>query len=74
MPGLEKETENLDATKRNSSQINCTMDSTFPIIPLNVPKSDIGNINTSSSVITNQDAPNKSKNYFKNYKILIIVI
>jgi len=62
MPGLEKETENLDTTKRNSSQTNCTMDSGFPITPLNVPKSDIGINNTLSSVMTTQETTNKSKN------------
>jgi len=64
MPGLERETELLDASKRNSSQTNCTVDSGFPT-PLNVesiPNSDLGNLNT--SVIATQEA-NKGK-IFKN--------
>lgn len=59
MPGLERETEILEASKRNSSQTNCTIDSGFPGTPLHVegvPNSDVGNMNTSTSVITTQDA------------------
>lgn len=58
MPGLERETEMLEASKRNSSQTNCTVDSGFPAIPLNVegvPSSDLGNFNTSTPVINTQD-------------------
>jgi len=61
MPGLERETEILNAAKRNSSQTNCTVDSGFPPTPLNtegVPNSDLGNLNT--SVIATQE-PNKGK-------------
>jgi len=61
MPGLERETEMLNAAKRNSSQTNCTVDSGFPPTPLNiegVPNSDLGNLNT--SVIATQEA-NKGK-------------
>jgi len=61
MPGLERETEMLDASKRNSSQTNCTVDSVFPPTPLNiegVPNQDLGNLNT--SVIGTQEA-NKGK-------------
>ncbi|XP_015369788.1 PREDICTED: uncharacterized protein LOC107165871 isoform X2 [Diuraphis noxia] len=57
MPGLERETELLDASKRNSSQTNCTVDSGFPPTPLNVdgvPNSDLGNLNT--AVIATQEA------------------
>lgn len=57
MPGLERETEMLDASKRNSSQTNCTVDSVFPPMPLNiegVPNSDLGNLN--NSVIATQEA------------------
>ncbi|XP_029345002.1 tau-tubulin kinase homolog Asator isoform X2 [Acyrthosiphon pisum] len=57
MPGLERETEMLNAAKRNSSQTNCTVDSGFPPTPLNiegVPNSDLGNLNT--SVIATQEA------------------
>ncbi|XP_025207513.1 tau-tubulin kinase homolog Asator [Melanaphis sacchari] len=57
MPGLERETEILEASKRNSSQTNCTVDSGFPPTPLNiegVPNSDLGNLNT--SVIATQEA------------------
>lgn len=60
MPGLEKETENLDATKRNSSQANCTVDFELSVIPSNVPKSN----NTSYPVITSQET-NKSKQNLK---------
>lgn len=63
MPGLERETEILEASKRNSSQANCTVDSGgFPSIPLNVesiPSSDVGNLNTPASVVA-QEA-NKGK-------------
>lgn len=61
MPGLERETEMLEASKRNSSQTNCTVNSGFPPTPLNVegvPNSDIGNLNT--SVVATQEA-NKGK-------------
>ncbi|XP_026816073.1 tau-tubulin kinase homolog Asator isoform X2 [Rhopalosiphum maidis] len=57
MPGLERETEMLEASKRNSSQTNCTVDSGFPPTPLNiegVPNSDLGNLNT--SVTATQEA------------------
>ncbi|KAE9525110.1 hypothetical protein AGLY_014524 [Aphis glycines] len=57
MPGLERETEMLEASKRNSSQTNCTVDSGFPPTPLNVegvPNSDLGNLNT--SVVATQEA------------------
>lgn len=57
MPGLERETEILEASKRNSSQTNCTVDSGFPPTPLNVegvPNSDLGNLNT--SVVATQEA------------------
>lgn len=63
MPGLERETDILEASKRNSSQTNCTVDSGI-ISPLNVadvPNLDISNLNTSPSVITTQEAI-KSKN------------
>lgn len=59
MPGLERETEILEASKRNSSQTNCTIDSGFPATPLNnegIVTSDVGNVNTSTSVITTQEA------------------
>lgn len=62
MPGLERETDILDASKRNSSQNNCNIDSVLPTIPLNVesiPNSDVGNLNISSSVILQES--NKSK-------------
>lgn len=71
MPGLERETEMLEASKRNSSQTNCTIDSGFPPTPLNndgVPNSDLGNFNT-SSVIATQDA-NKGKKK-KSTRILL---
>uniref|UniRef100_A0A2S2R6K0 Tau-tubulin kinase 1 n=1 Tax=Sipha flava TaxID=143950 RepID=A0A2S2R6K0_9HEMI len=57
MPGLERETEILEASKRNSSQT--TVDSGFPATPLNnegIATSDVGNINTSTSVVTTQEA------------------
>jgi len=56
MPGLERETEMLEASKRNSSQTNCTVASGFPPTSLNiegVPNSDVGNLNT--SVIATQE-------------------
>jgi hypothetical protein len=62
MPGLERETEILEASKRNSSQT--TVDSGFPATPLNnegIATSDVGNINTSTSVVTTQEA-NKGNN------------
>ncbi|VVC37506.1 Hypothetical protein CINCED_3A020953 [Cinara cedri] len=58
MPGLERETDILEASKRNSSQTNCTMESVI-VSPLNIadsPSIDVGNLNNSSSVITAQDA------------------
>lgn len=63
MPGLERETDILEASKRNSSQTNCTLDSGI-VSPLNVadvPNLDVCNLNTSSSVITTQEA-NKGEN------------
>lgn len=59
MPGLERETEILEASKRNSSQTNCTVDSGFPPTPLNVesvvPNPDASNLNISTSVVTTQE-------------------
>lgn len=58
MPGLERETEILEASKRNSSQTNCTVDSGFPPTQLNiegVPNPDVNNLNTSTTVVTTQD-------------------
>lgn len=64
MPGLERETDILEASKRNSSQINCTLDSGIvsPLNVVDVPNLDACNLNTSSSVITTQEA-NKGRNY-----------
>lgn len=59
MPGLERETEIVEASKRNSSQTNCTMESGFPGTPLHVegvPNPDVAYLNTSTSVIITQDA------------------
>lgn len=59
MPGLERGTDILETSKRNSSQINCTLDFGFPAAPSNVDgivtNSDMGNLNTSTSVVTSQD-------------------
>lgn len=78
MPGLERGTDILEASKRNSSQTNCTLDSGFPTAPSNVDgvatNSDVGNLNTSTSVVTSQDA-NKGKlrqNYDKLHNYIII--
>lgn len=57
MPGLERETDILETSKRNSSQTNCTVDPGFPVAALNVegvPNSDISNLNNSTSVINNK--------------------
>lgn len=73
MPGLERETEILEASKRNSSQT--TIDSGFPATPLNnegIATSDVGNINTSTSVVTTQEA-NKG-NSVKNYYFFFILL
>jgi len=67
MPGLEKETEVLETSKRNSSQTNCTVDSIFPVTPLNVESilnSDVANLNTSTSVVITPEA-NKGKLIYK---------
>lgn len=75
MPGLEKETEVIEISKRNSSQTNCTIDSVFPITtPLNVEgilNSDVVNLNTSTSVVTTPGANKGKVNQLK--KILLNV-
>lgn len=73
MPGLEKETEVLENSKRNSSQINCTVDSIFPAKQLNVDgilNSDVPNLNTSTSVVITTEA-NKGKFILKNLMTLL---
>lgn len=59
MPGLERETEVLEGSKRNSSQTNCTVDSGVPLtIASNVDcvqNLDVGVINSSTSVVTTQE-------------------
>lgn len=73
MPGLEKETEVIEISKRNSSQTNCTMDSVFPVTtPLNVEgilNSDAANLNTSTSVVTTPGANKGKINQFKKNTI-----
>lgn len=71
MPGLERETETLEASKRNSSQTNCTVDSGFPTTPLN-NEGVVSNINSSTSVVTTQEANkgNIDRSYINTIKIL----
>ncbi|XP_050438476.1 tau-tubulin kinase homolog Asator isoform X2 [Adelges cooleyi] len=58
MPGLERETEILESSKRNSSQTtNCMVDpGNLPLSVEPVVNSEIGNLVTSTSVLTTQEA------------------
>ncbi|XP_050530501.1 tau-tubulin kinase homolog Asator isoform X2 [Daktulosphaira vitifoliae] len=56
MPGLERESELLDTTKRNSSQTNCTTDSGLPLNVEPVINSEVrSNLVTSTSAMTTQE-------------------
>lgn len=68
MPGLERETDILETSKRNSSQTNCTVDPGFSVAGSvnveGVPNSDIGNLNTSTTSVINKGKNNIEKLLF----------